>query len=98
MKRPCIAIRFKKHNSLDRRILTTVLAESFLITSTGYVAINCFDGGYNSVHKAEDIVSVSIIEKHSVFPDLETLELHKSHYPSIYNPTYGIKDWDAKKK
>ena len=90
MKRECIAIRFKKHNSYNRNALTTVYAESFEITTTGYVAINYFDGGYNCAHKAEDIVAVYIAKRESMFKDVETLEYHMNNYPDIYNPTYDI--------
>lgn len=87
MERTAIKLEFKKHNSISNAIIDTVYCESFYTTSTGYVAVNHFDGGYNCVHKVEDIVCVSMVLKDSTFKDEEDLQNHKEAYPSIYNPT-----------
>ena len=86
MTRTAIKLEFKKHNSLSNKIIDTVYCESFHVTSTGYVSVNHFDGGYNCVHKVEDIVCVTMVEKTSIM-DKKSLERHQQAYPSIYDPT-----------
>lgn len=90
MKRTAIKLEFKAHNSLSNRIVHTVYCESFSITSTGYVEVNHFDGGYTCIHKIEDIVCVTMVEKDSRMNE-EFLEDHKQMYPSIYDPTKNPK-------
>ena len=87
MERTVIKLEFKKHNSSSNEIVNTVYCESFYITFTGYVAVNHFDGGYNCVHKVEDIVCVSMVQKSSIFKNEEEYEDHKEAYPEIYDPT-----------
>lgn len=92
MKRYGIAIRFKKHGSIDRERVHTVFAESFEITSRGYVNINYFDGGCNCVYRAEDMICAYPCELNSLFSSEEELNIHKEMYPSLYNPMYNIQD------
>lgn len=54
--------------------------ENFKITSTGYVAIDYFDGGYNCVYKANELKGAKMVLKKSVFPDMESYLYWKNAY------------------
>jgi len=54
--------------------------ENFEITTTGYVAIDYFDGGYNCVYRKEDLKSAKMELRKSLFPDMESYLQWKNAY------------------
>ena len=57
-----------------------VYCENFEITTTNYVSIDYFDGGYNCVYKASELKSAKMVLRNSVFPDMESYLYWKNAY------------------
>lgn len=75
MERMAIALTFE-HNGKE----TVEYCENFKITTTGYVAIDYFDGGHNCVYRKEDLKSAKMELRKSLFPDMESYLQWKNAY------------------
>lgn len=49
----------------------TLYCEGFKVTSTGYLAIDFFDGGYSCCIKLQNLVSVRTVQRHSIFNSMK---------------------------
>lgn len=66
MERMCLEVTF---NVKGKDVI--VYAEKIEITLTGYVSVDHFDGGYNCIYTKEQLKSVRMIQKQSLFQNIE---------------------------
>lgn len=66
MERMCLEVTF----SVKGKDVITY-AKKIEITLTGYVAVDHFDGGFTCIHTKEQLKSVRMIQKESLFQNME---------------------------
>lgn len=66
MERMCLEVTF---NVKGKDIVE--YAEKIKISLTGYVAVYHFDGGYNCIHTKEELKTVRMVQKQSLFNNME---------------------------
>lgn len=75
MERTAIELTIQSKDSRS-----TLYCEGFRVTSTGYLAIDFFDGGYSCCIKLQNLVSVRTVQRHSLFSSMKDVLEWKEKY------------------